>query len=70
MLLTIEKPAFVLFLIFSKIDAETLLFVIFILSLVDDTIAVIIYANTMHFVFLPLTFVNTPVSKMVDPEPL
>ena len=68
--LTIDKPALVLFLVSSKIDTEALLFVVFILSLVDDAISVVIYPKTMHFVVFPLTSVDTSISKMVDSEAL
>ena len=64
--LTIDKPALVLFLISPKKDAETSLFVFFILSLVDDAITVVEYPDTMHFIVFPLTFIDAPISKMVD----
>ena len=66
--LAIDKPAFVLFLVSPKVDAEALLLVVLILSLVDDAISVVVYPNTMHFVVFPLTFVDTPIGKMVDSQ--
>ena len=66
--LTIDKPALVLFLIPSKKDTEATLFIVFILSLVDDAASMVEYSDTMHHIILPLTFIDSPISKIVDTE--
>lgn len=66
--LSIDKPALVLLLVPCQVDTIALLFVVLILSLVENAISVVINPETMHFVILPLTFVVASIGKLVDSE--